>query len=247
MTSDLPPTDQPDPFALPQALRELAEVVAEPATVADVLQTVSHHCKQLLPVDGVGVLLMDIDGGLVVAASTDEVGIRVEELESELTEGPCFRAMTTGSIVACPDLSAHHDDYPRFTPKALEAGVSSIHAMPMTFRTDQIGAFDLIAREPRQLSSEQLAVGQLLTDVTTSYIMNGRMLQQQTELSEHLRKALDTRIAVEQAKGVLAERHASSTEQVFARLRRYARDNRRRLGEVAADVVRGDLDLPPET
>lgn len=243
MSADPRPADQPHPFALPQALRELAEVVAEPNTVADVLKAVSEHLRQLLPVDAVGVLLQDPDGGLVVAASSDEIGRQVEVLEADLGEGPCTRSLETGMVITAPDLAASADEYPSFAPAATDLGVGAIHALPMAFRSDQVGALDLVACEPRELSAEDLAVGQLMADVTTSYVMNSRMLQQQTELAGHLRKALDTRIVVEQAKGVLAERHGITDQAAFERLRAYARDHRRRLGGVAGEVLAGDLRL----
>jgi hypothetical protein len=239
---DAPDLDQRT-HALIDALRDLAALVAIPATIEDILSRVGERIADLLPVDGVGVLLREDDGGLLIATATSEIGHAVEELEVELVEGPCSRSFLLGRTVIATDLTAAVDDYPRFAPRALALGVRSIHALPMTFGSDQLGALDLIARDPVVLQPDQVAIAQLLVDVTTSYIVNNRMLEEQSTLARNLQRALDNRVVIEQAKGILAERHAITPVAAFELLRTHARSTRTRLADLAAEVIVGELRL----
>ena len=224
-------------------LAEFARSMVEQPTVHDVLERLGNYCTQLLPVHGVGVLLRDGKGGIEVATANTEAGQIVEALEAELGEGPCTDALATGEQVLAPDLTQHVDRYPRFVPRALDAGVRSIHALPMTLRTEPVGSVDVIATEPVDLTYAQLATAQLLADVTISYVANARAFEQSTRLAEQLQQALDSRIVIEQAKGILSERHKTSISEAFESLRRHARTNGLKLHAVSGAVVRGDLDL----
>lgn len=232
------------------AARDLGTVLAEFATLMvddsstnAVLERLGQYCTELLPVHGVGVLLRSPKGGMEVATANTEAGRIVEALEAELQEGPCSEALETGEQVLVPDLAATVDRYPAFTPKALEAGVRSIHGLPLTMRAETIGAMDLIALEPFDLDANQLATAQVLADVTVSYLTNGRLLAEKSALAEQLQQALDSRVLIEQAKGVIAERHKLAVNDAFDSIRRYARSNQLKLRDVAAAIIRGDLDI----
>jgi GAF domain-containing protein len=242
MTADVMPTPNAEPNrALAEVLAEFARMMAEEQSVQSVLERASDYCLSLLPVDGVGVLLLADDGGLTVATANSKAGQIVEELEAELGEGPCSKSMRTGRQVPVPDLAAAQDEFPQFAPRALQAGVRSIHAIPMTVKTEQVGSLNVIAMRPLALSVEDLATAQLLTDVAISYIANSRLLGEQTLLAEQLQRALDSRVLLEQAKGTLAERHGISPEEAFERLRAHARREREKVQDIARRVLTGEL------
>ncbi len=237
---DTPADSLPD---LPSALRDLALMLSEPTTVEGILQRVGDWCGELLHVDGVGVLIRDESDDLMVVTASSEVGQVVEQLEAELREGPCVNALAAGEIIPVPDLAEVRDRYPRFVPRAMEAGIHAIYALPMTVRSQRIGALDIVMREPRVLTDDQVATAQLLADVTMSYIANSRMLEKSTTLSEHLKRALESRVIIEQAKGTLAERHRIDATDAFERIRGHARTNRLRIHDVARDVMTGAVQL----
>lgn len=226
-----------------EILAEWATTMAQFQTVEQILDRMADYCTELLPVHGVGVLLRNDKGQLEVATANTEAGQVVESLEAELHEGPCTEGMTTGAQVLCPDLEQAADKYPRFVPRALEAGVRSVHAVPMTIRVEQIGSVNVIATEVLALDAAQLATAQLLADVTVSYLGNSRAFQSQTKLANQLQSALDSRIVIEQAKGKLSERQGTSVSEAFEVMRRYARNNGLKLHDVAGAIVRGDLEL----
>jgi GAF domain-containing protein len=151
--------------------------------------------------------------------------------------------MMTGALIAVPDLRAAVEDYPRFAPQALDLGVRSVHAVPLIHQRTHVGSLDIINREPMALDVEQLGIAQLLADVTMSYIANSRMVEEATTTAQHLQRALDSRVAIEQAKGILVERYGITPTEAFERLRHHARSNRIRLLDVAEQVITGDLRL----
>lgn len=229
---------------LPAILTDYAQVMASAPTADEVLDRLGRYCTELLPVDGVGVLLRDDDaGGLSVATASTEVGRIIEELEAELREGPCSDALRFGVVQAAPDLAAAREQYPRFVPRAVEAGVRAVHGVPMAAPSGTLGALDLINLEVRHLGEEELAAAQMLGDVTSAYVTNARVLGASQALATQLQRALDTRVVLEQAKGVLKERHDIPIAEAFDRLRGHARRNRQPIREVAEAVLDGGLDV----
>lgn len=226
-----------------EVLAEFAQVMATEQTSQTILERMGSYCTELLPVHGVGVLLRSADGGQEVATANTEAGMIVENLEAELNEGPCSDALDTGEQQTVPDLAQAAERWPRFAPRALEAGVKAIHALPMSVRAETIGSMDVIALEPLDLTAAQLATAQLLADVTISYVANSRSFAETSRLASQLQFALDSRILIEQAKGILSERNGITVSDAFEMLRRHARNNHLKLHGVAEQVVRGDLQL----
>lgn len=223
-------------------LADFSNVLADEHGPTEVLHRLADYVTELLPVHGVGILLLAGDGIEVATANTD-AGMVVEQLEVDLREGPCTECMEKGEQILTPDLAAAADRYPRFVPRALEAGIRSIHALPMTVRGQQLGSMDVVATKELHLDAAQLATAQVLGDVATTYVANSRTLSEKTKLAGQLQHALDSRVLIEQAKGVLAERHHLTVTAAFDRMRQYARSNQRKLHEVATEVVQGELEI----
>lgn len=234
--------DRTPPLDSAVALVDFSRSLQGCASVEAVLQRLSDACLRLLPVTGVGVLLAE-DGDLTVATTNSREGDEVERLEAELGEGPCVRALRAGAVVVEPDLRQAADRYPQFVPQALAAGVQSVHALPLSGRGEMVGAVDIVHREPLVLPAGDIAVAQMLADVAVSYIFAVRLHEESSKLATQLQRALDTRVVIEQAKGILAERHGEGMPQAFERLRRHARGGNATVRDVAAEVVRGSLRL----
>lgn len=224
-------------------LGDFAQLLVEDYRVEDVLDRLGHYCTALLPVDGMGVLL-SADGSRLEVATFDPVlGAEAEDLEVGLVEGPCTDALRQGTRVAVPDLVEAGDRYPRFAPRALAAGVRAVYGVPLTAHPGTVGVLNVLAREPVELSEEQLATIQLLGDVAMAYIANCRLRAQSSRLAAQLQEALDNRVVIEQAKGVLAERHAESPRVAYERLRAHARSHQTAVRDVAQQVMAGELPL----
>jgi hypothetical protein len=224
-------------------LAEFAQTMSEEQTTEAVLSRLGDYCTELLPVEGVGVLLADGHGNLMVGTANSEMGQLVEQLEADLHEGPCTSCVESGQPVPVPDLAAATDRFPRFAPPALDAGVRALYALPMTVRSEVIASLNIVLAEPGPLGAEELATAQLLADVGISYIANSRLLNEKSALAEQLQRALDSRILLEQAKGALAERHRISLDEAFERLRSHARSKRQKVHEAAREVLAGEVEL----
>lgn len=230
-----------DDDQIAHALVEFIGDLTKQHTVQAVLDSLGDHCVRLLAVDGVGVLLLE-EQQLAVATTNSEVGDAVESLEVELEEGPCVECVRVGHPVLVPDLAAAADRYPRFVPRALEAGAGAIHALPMTGHGELVGSLDIVSLAPNELSETQLGTARMLADVAVSYIFAVQLHEETSRLASQLQNALDTRVLIEQAKGMLAERHGISLGDAFDRLRRHARNESTPVREIARQVVEDRLE-----
>ena len=222
------------------ALVEFARGLGSYRTVHDVLGQLGDICTKHLPVEGVGVLLLD-DRELMVATTNSEVGEKVERLEVELAEGPCVECVRTGHPVLVPDLREAVERYPKFAPRAIDAGAGAIFALPLTGRGEMLGSLNIVRKDPGEVPSVELSVAQMLADVSVAYIFAVRMHEEKSRLADQLQSALDSRVIIEQAKGVLAERHGENLDGAFERLRNEARRTNRKLRSVAFDVIENRL------
>jgi GAF domain-containing protein len=230
-----------------RAFVKVADTLVADFDIIDFLETLAQDGVDLLGVSACGILLADQAGSLnLVAAST--VQARVLELSQlQNAEGPCMDAYRTLTVVTCPDLTADGDRWPTFAPAALQAGFRAVHAVPMRLREQAVGALNLFGAEPGPLDAEMTELGQALADVATIGILHERAVRRHEVVTEQLQVALNSRIVIEQAKGVLAERLQLGIDDAFATLRGYARDRNLKLAEVARAVAAGELDITRPT
>jgi len=222
-----------------EAFVELADTLIDDFDLVDFLSQVTHRCADVLSVAAAGVLLTDQRGGLrVVAASTEETRL-LELLQTQIDEGPCSDCFHTGRAVVVADLSTETERWPRFATEAIRTGFHSVHALPMRLRSDVIGALNLFGRRVGVLDDETIRLGQALADVATIGLLQERAIRHRETLAEQLQTALNSRVVIEQAKGVIAERRQVDMDQSFSLLRNAARNTNRRLSEFAQAVVDG--------
>ena len=143
--------------------------------------------------------------------------------------------------MVAPDLAREGGRWPRFVPVAPGAGFQAVHALPLRLRGDVLGALGLFGAAPGGPDAEADDVAQALADVATIALLQHRAIDDTQLVAEQLQVALNSRIAIEQAKGVIAERAGIGMEEAFRLLRRYARSRQRLLAEVAQEVAEGRL------
>lgn len=228
--------------SLAEAFVVLADTLVDDYDVIELLHRLATYCVRLLSVDAAGLLLSDQRGNLrVVSSSTEQVRL-VELFQVEADEGPCLECFRTGKPVAVPDLRAAVARWPRFAVRADEEGFRSVHALPLRLRTEVVGALNLFRTDPGLLPPGDVRIGQALADVATISILQERAVHRRDVLAEQLQAALNSRVIIEQAKGVLAERGDIDMGAAFAALRDYARRNNRLLSDVARAVVDRTVD-----
>ncbi|GLZ75202.1 transcriptional regulator [Actinorhabdospora filicis] len=219
---------------------EFADTLTADFDVVDFLHQVAVKCADVLGVAAAGLLLTDQRGALRVVAASSERTRLLELLQLQHDEGPCPESFHTGRPIAVPDLAAETGRWPRFATAATAAGFASVEALPMRLRDTVIGALGLFGTRPGPLDPVTLRLARALGDVATIGIVQARTIQRQEEIAAQLQTALTSRVAIEQAKGVIAERHDLDMDGSFELLRRAARSANRRLSDLARDVVTGE-------
>jgi GAF domain-containing protein len=221
----------------------LADTLVDDYDVVELLDRLVHTCVDLLGVTAAGLLLDDQQGRLAVVASSSEETRLLEVFQLQSNEGPCLDCFTSGQPVTSPDLSVDADRWPLFVPAAIAAGFASVAAVPLRLRAETIGGLNLFHAEIGVVPAEDVQLAQALADVATIGILQRRSTHRGTLLAEQLQHALNSRVVVEQAKGVLTERHGFSMDTAFQALRQHARNGNLKLTDVALAVARGELDL----
>ena len=220
---------------------ELADSLVDDFDVVDLMVLLTERCVELLDASSAGLLLADPSGNLNLMAATNETTEAVELFQVQRDEGPCRDCFHTGVPVSAIDLASAGGRWPVFAPVAARAGLRAVHAIPMRLRGIVLGSLGLFRIEPVPLERTELATAQALADVASIAILSSRGLSDAHVLADQLQSTLNSRIAVEQAKGIVAEHLQCGMDEAFARLRRFARANRTGVTKVAFAVVDGSL------
>jgi GAF domain-containing protein len=228
---------------LTAAFVKLADTLIADYDVVDLLHTLLEECMGLLDTQAGGLMLADASGDLQLIASTSEQADFVEIMQLNAGSGPCVECFTTGASVTVTDIDKQGGQCPAFREAALHRGYLSIHAVPMRLRGDILGTMNLFRTDVGELTPGDVAVAQALADVATIGILQERSIRETNLVSEQLQRALDSRILIEQAKGVLSETRSLDMNAAFTALRSYARSHNLSLRAVAAGVVDRTLDI----
>ena len=237
MTTPQPSTES----ELGQVFVALADSLVTGYDVVELMQRLVDTCVQLLHCDAAGLLLADENAHLRVMAASSEQMHMLELLEVQNEGGPCLECFRSGQAIWLADLRETRLRWPHFTDAAIGAGYLSAQALPLRLRTETIGALNLLYVQPSTLLPSDTALAQALADVATIGILQQRALQERELLTGQLQAALQNRIVIEQAKGVLAESGRLTIDQAFDALRRYSRSHRLPITRVAAELTAGRL------
>ncbi len=230
---------------LAQTFVELADTLVGGFDLMEFLHMLTERCVELLEVDAAGLLLADRLGALqLVAASTEQA--RVAELfQIQNDEGPCLDSYRTGQPVIVPDITAGQaaERWPRFAAAAREMGFAAVHAIPMRLREQIIGTLNLFGSAPDGLDPAVAQAARALVDIATIGILQERATREHELVAGQLQVALNSRVIIEQAKGILAERMRVTPDQAFIVLRAYSRNHNYPLTQLAADVTSGTAEM----
>ncbi|WP_308468723.1 GAF and ANTAR domain-containing protein [Rathayibacter soli] len=221
----------------------LADTLVAEYDVVDLLHTLVEECISLFDAAAAGLVLADANGRLQLMASTSERSRVVEAHQLNVGDGPCVACFSSGQIVVIEDLMAVDAQWSTFRTTALDQGFRSVHAVPLRLRDQTIGALNLFRDQPGVLNAEDAAAARALADVATIGILQERAIRERTLVTEQLQIALDSRVVIEQAKGVVAQTSGVPMDEAFARLRDYARRHNQRLHEVAENVISRALNI----
>src|ERR1022692_775796 len=227
---------------LAETFVELADTLTDDFDVIEFLQVLATRCVELLDVAAAGIMLADQGGSLMTVAASDERARLLELFEIQNDEGPCRDCYRLGTAVVNVDLHGARERWPQFTLQGIAKGFSSANAVPLRLRSQVVGSLNLFHAGTAGLGSGELRLAQALADAATIGILQQRTIHRTEVVAGQLQAALTSRIIIEQAKGVLAERLKISTDDAFEMLRGAARHRNRLLSDLARDVASGSAD-----
>lgn len=223
----------------------LADTLVEDYDVIEFLQYLTDRCVELGDVDEAAVMLAAPTGHLQAVASSSERSHMLELFELQNEDGPCLEAFRTGGVVSSDDLVTDGSRWPRFTPQALANGIRSVHSVPLRLRSQVIGTLNLLRVDQGSVPEADARLLQALSDIATIGVLQERLVSESSVVASGLRTALTSRVRIEQAKGILAERFRISIDDAFQMLRDHARHNGLRLTEVAVGVAARTIVIEP--
>jgi GAF domain-containing protein len=231
---------------LAQVFVEVSDTLVDEFDLIDFLHMLTLRTAELAVASVVGLVLADQHGHLQYMASSREEAKLLELFQLQNEEGPCLDAYRTARPVINTDLRDATARWPAFAPHATMAGFRSVHAFPLRLRAQVIGALNVFgAGDDHRLEDADIPILQSLADVAAIALLQERAITRGEVLTEQLQGALNSRVIIEQAKGVIAQTHGVSVDEAFTIIRSYARSNNRRLGELAEAIVTNLASIPP--
>ena len=221
----------------------LADTLVTDFDINDLLQTLVDESTALLNVESAAIFLARPDGTLGVAAGTSPKTRAVETLVLETDESPCVDAYRTGQVIGVHDIDRVKPEWKPFADILRAGGFRSSHAIPMRLRNETIGVLNLFSDRAYTPSNVDAQLAETITHAATIALIQYRHSSAREELTDQLQEALNSRVIIEQAKGVVAQTRHIDVDAAFAIIRGYARQNRASLQSICRDVVERRLNL----
>ncbi|WP_128428727.1 GAF and ANTAR domain-containing protein [Streptomyces cyaneus] len=226
---------------LAQALVESADTLTDGFEAVHYLQGVADHCVRLLAARAAGFMLIDEGQAVSLAASGTHRDIATELLQAQRDDGPCLDSYGSGRPVPPVSIRAAREAarWPEFTERALVHDIAATYAVPLRRGQRLLGALNVFAPglPAEDDDGTALRLAQLIADCAALGLQNNTAYVQCRTLADQLQQALSSRVRIEQAKGMLAERWSISADHAFVAMRQYARRHQLPLDQVARAVV----------
>jgi GAF domain-containing protein len=220
-----------------KTLSRFAVVLPARYDLEAVLSELTESVTKVLGLSGAGVTMADETGRLRFVTAVSQASGELERNQEDEQAGPCRDAYDTGDVVRVTDVRQEAGRWPEFSATASRLSVAGVAGIPMRLADEIIGALNLYSPRPREWTDEDMAVARVLADLATSYVVNASKLRQQEQLSEQLQEALESRVVIEQAKGITAQQNAITIDHAYEMMRRHARNNNASLRVVAQAIV----------
>ena len=232
----------PDDGAVQREARRLADLDVDRVGLTAALQEVIDAIPPVFGADGAGLMVIDEGISLKEVASSDEPGRTLELLQQEIGEGPCTQTLVEDMVVTTTDVTAD-ERWPELAPRMVGVGVRAVLGVPTHLAGGAVAALNVYKSEPYEWTDGDVEALQRYNRVLERLIAMAVVTEQQDEVVEQLQTALESRVVIERATGLLMGKHGLDAVDAFDRLRRHARSTRRRVYDVAIDVLAGG-DLP---
>ena len=220
----------PDASDFAQSIAEAARTLNKPRSLLDTLQTIVEvACNSVPGFDQVGISTLERRGEVETRAFTGDLVLRLDALQHDLAEGPCWAALQEGDAVSVSHLATERR-WPRYVPQALAAGVRSQLAVKLYLDRGTLGGINFYSTAHDEVGAEAQALARLFA--THAAIALGHAQERET-----FTEGLVTRRAIGQAIGILMERYGMNEDRAFAFLVRASSHANIKLRSVAQELV----------
>ena len=225
-----------DEEALRSSLQRLREAAFD-ADVAAVMKRTVNSVHGVFGLGGAGIMFITESGYLAYVAASDEAGRQLEEAQAAAGQGPCYESYVYAREVVSSDLHAD-ERWPDLRAR-LSAQVRAVAGIPVLLGGSPVGTLNVYLDKPfdwdRSDVNALTAYGALIAEVLATALA----AQEHSTVADQLQYALDYRVVIERAVGYLMGTHRLDAVTAFDVLRKRARDSRRRIADVATDVLGG--------
>jgi len=230
---------------MPSEPHDVAEAVAElvAADAGNRLPLLVRHCVRFTGASAAVAAAADPEGRLRPGAATHQAAHQLMSLELARGAGPVVECFRRRRVVPAVPLTTQ-GPWPMLAAAADRAGFVAVEALPFRGSRRPVGVLGLYARTTTPLTPSDRRIAQAFADIAGISIDRTRTIVRHRVEAQRLQHALDSRVMIEQAKGILAERHGVTTGEAFHRLRRWSRDHNQRIHDVAAAVIANDCPPP---
>ncbi len=219
-----------------RTVSELSGRLVTPSDVDAVLTETVARLAEVFDLAGAGVALAE-EGELRPTVGFPAAVDALEQIQNEQQAGPCVEAFRSGEILAIPDLEAYAGRWPAYCAAARDRRLGSVVGVPLRLGAESVGAVDLYAAGRRAWPPADLEAAVVLADLVTAYLVNTSRLREHEQRTEQLQGALESRVVIEQAKGVLAARRNVPVDDAFELIRRHARTHQVTVRAVCEGIV----------
>ncbi len=211
--------------------------------VDEVLHELCDGATIILDAAGAGVSVVDDSGKLAFITSSSQLLVDIEHVQTQYQAGPCVESFHRGEVVPVSDIETL-DQWPHYRDQAAQRGLRSVVGLPLVLDDHRIGSLNVYDTKVRDWTGSDLESARVLADMATAYLVHAGQLAEARQLSRQLQEALDSRVVIQQAKGMLSRDHSIPVDDAFVLLRRYARGHNLVLRDVARSVVESGLKIP---
>lgn len=223
----------PDLTTLHQAL---ARVVVAGRDLSEVLSEVAAIARQALPGSQATSITLIRGEKAFTAAFDGQMAMDADELQYQRGYGPCMDAGRAGQVFRVSDMRTEQR-WPDYARHAAALGVRSSLSIPLPFQGASIGAVNNYSAEPGSFDEEDLVLGQDVAGWVAMAVGNADLAARTAEDLAHMRAAMVSRAVIEQAKGILMERHKVTADQAFTALTHASQNSNIKLRDVADHLV----------
>ncbi|HEY2320320.1 MAG TPA: GAF and ANTAR domain-containing protein [Solirubrobacteraceae bacterium] len=224
-----------DPAALDRSLAALRPAASD-HHLMDALQQVLTSSSQMFSASGAGFMMLDDSSALCAVAATDEPGRLLEQRQEESGHGPCVDSVTFDEVTATPDL-AEDDRWPEIRPEVPDAGVRAVLGVPIRASGVTVGTLNVYRDHHHVWDESETAALTSYGSVIEGLLRTAMQAREGERLAEQLQHALDNRVVIERAVGVIMGRARVDAVTAFNELRHRARSGERKVADVAAELL----------